>query len=104
MYVIKDNIKLKTKVCNNLFNRFMGFMFKRKINYGLCFPKCNSIHTFFMFKSIDVSMTDKYYNILYTYKNLKPNKIILPKKDVYYTFECPANKFKFNTNEKLKVK
>ena len=103
MYITKDNIKLKIKACNNIFNRFMGFMFKRKINYGLCFPKCNSIHTFFMFKPIDVIMTDKEYNILYTYKNLKPNKIILPKKNVYYTFELPVNKFDFKINEKVKV-
>ena len=104
MYIIKDNIKLKIKPCNNIFNRFLGLMFKKNIDYGLCFPKCNSIHTFFMKESIDVIMTDKDYNILYIFNNLKPNKIILPKKNVYYTFELPMNKFKFNINEKLKVK
>ncbi len=103
MYIVKDNIKLKIKTCNNLFNRFIGFMFKKKITYGLCFPKCNSIHTFFMFKPIDVIMTDKDYNVLYIYNNLKPNKIILPKKNVYYTFELPINRFDFKTNEKVKV-
>ena len=81
MYIIKDNIKLKIKVCNNIFNRFLGLMFKKNIDYGLCFPKCNSIHTFFMKIPIDVIMTDKNYNILYIFNNLKPNKIILPKKN-----------------------
>ena len=104
MYIIKDYKKLEIKVCNNLFNRFLGFMLKKNINYGLCFPKCNSIHTFFMLGPIDVIMTDKDYNILYTYEKLKPNKIILPKKNVYYTFELPINKFRFKINEKLKVK
>lgn len=104
MYIIKDNTKLKIKMCNNIFNRFLGLMFKKNINYGLCFPKCNSIHTFFMKESIDVIMTDKDYNILYIFNNLKPNKIILPKKNVYYTFELPINKFDLNINEKLKVK
>ena len=104
MYIIKDNVKLKIKVCNNIFNRFLGLMFKKNIDYGLCFPKCNSIHTFFMKIPIDVIMTDKDYNILYIFNNLKPNKIILPKKNVYYTFELPINKFKFNINEKLQVK
>lgn len=103
MYIIKNNIKLEIKVCNNFFNRLMGFMLKKNITCGLCFPKCNSIHTFFMFKPIDVIMTDKNYNILYIYTNLKPNKIILPKKNVYYTFELPINKFDFKTNEKVKV-
>jgi len=104
MYIIKDNKKLEIKICNNIFNRFLGFMFKKNINYGLCFPKCNSIHTFFMLIPIDVIMTDKEYNIMYIYNNLKPNKIILPKKNVYYTFELPVDKFNFNINEKLKVK
>ena len=103
MYIIKDNIKVKVKRCNNIFNRFLGFMFKKNINYGLCFPKCNSIHTFFMKESIDVIMTDKNYNILYIFKELKPNKIILPKKNIYYTFELPINKFNFKINEKIKV-
>ena len=103
MYILKDNIKLKLKICNNFFNRFIGLMFKKDFNYGLCFPKCNSIHTFFMKEEIDVIMTDKNYNILYVFKNFKPNKIILPKKSVYYTFELPINKFNFNINEKIKV-
>ena len=87
MYIIKDNVKFKIKPCNNIFNRFLGLMFKKNIDYGLCFPKCNSIHTFFMFQNIDIIMTDKNNNILYTRENMKPNRIILPKKNVYYTYE-----------------
>ena len=82
MYIIKNKTKINITICNNLFNRFIGFMFKRNIIYGLCFPRCNSIHTFFMLKPIDVIMTDKNYNILYIYKNFKPNKIILPQKSI----------------------
>ena len=104
MKLTKDNKSIELKLCTNFFNRFIGFMFKKKIDYCLCFPKCNSIHTFFMLKSIDIVMTDKDYKILYIYQNFKPNKIIFPKKNVYYTFELPINKFKFKINEKIKVK
>ena len=93
---------MKVKVCNNFFNRFKGFMFTKNINYGLCFPRCNSIHTIFMFKPIDVIMTDKDYKVLYIFKNVKPYRIILPKKNVYYTFEFPINKLDFRINEKIK--
>lgn len=103
MKIIKDNITINIKVCNNLFNRFKGFMFKKNINTPLVFPKCNSIHTFFMLKPIDIIMTDKNFNILYIYKKFKPWHIILFKKNVYYTFEFPINKYKFNINEKIKV-
>ena len=99
-----NKLNINIKICNKFHDRLFSLMFKKNINYGLCFPKCNSIHTFFMFENIDVIMTDKNYNILYIYKNLNPNKIILPKKNVYYTFELPINKFRFNINEKLKVK
>ena len=93
---------IEVKICNNFFNRFKGFMFTKNINHGLCFPKCNSIHTMFMLKPIDVVMTDINYKVLYIFKTVKPYRIILPKKGVYYTFEFPANKLNFKTNEKIK--
>ena len=102
MKIKTNEICLELKYCNNIFNRFKGFMFKKNIDYSLCFPKCNSIHTFFMLKPIDVIMTDKYYNILYIYKNLKPFKVIMPKKHVYYTFEFPINKVNFKINQNIK--
>ena len=103
MKIIKDKKSIEIQYCNNFFNRFKGFIFTKNINKCLCFPKCNSIHTIFMLEPIDVLMTDKNYNILYIFKNVKPYRIILPKKNVYYTFELPINKFKFKTNEKIKI-
>lgn len=76
---------------------------KKNIDIILCFPKCNSIHTFFMKCPIDIIMTDKNYKILFIYKNLKKNKIILPKKNVYYTFEMPINVFNFDVGEMLNI-
>lgn len=102
MTIKYDNETIKIKVCNNIFNKFTGLMFKKTIDKNLCFTKCNSIHTFFMFQPIDVVMTDKNYKILYIYKNLKPWKFILPKKNVYYTFEFPIKKFNFKVNEIIK--
>ena len=104
MKIVKDKESLELKYCNSFFSRLKGLMFKKNINYCLCFPRCRCIHTFFMLKPIDVIMTDKYYNILYIYEKFKPWKIILPKKNVYYTFEFPINKFNFKTNEKLHIK
>lgn len=76
--------------CDSLLKRIKGFMFvKKKITYGLAFKKCNAIHTFFMYQPIDIIMTDINDKIIYTHKGLKPNKIILPKKSVRYTYELP---------------
>ena len=103
MKLENNNKSIDLTICNNFFDRFKGFMFEKKIDKCLCFPKCNSIHTFFMLKPIDVIMTDKNYKIIYIYKNIKPYKFILPKKDVYYTFELPTKTFEFKINEKIKV-
>ncbi len=94
---------MEIKYCKTFFSRLKGLMFKTNFNYALCFPKCNSIHTFFMKEKIDIYMTDRDYNIIYIKKNLKPYRIILPKKNVYYTFEFPTNTVNYNINEKIKV-
>ena len=91
------------KECKNFFNRLKGFMLKKNINTCLYFNHCNSIHTFFMKENIDVLLCDKNNTILYYYKNLKPNKIILPKKGVTKIFELPTNYFNFKEKEKVKI-
>lgn len=83
-------MKLKIIRCTTMKSRLIGFMGARKIDKILCFPKCNSVHTFFMKSNIDIYMTDKNNKILFIFKNVKKNKIILPKKGVYYTYETPV--------------
>ena len=103
MKLIYENKEIKLIECKSFYNRLMGFMFKKNINNALLFNKCNSIHTFFMKENIDLIMCDKDNNILYFYKNLKKNKVILPKKNVYKVFETPGNYFDIKINTKMKV-
>jgi uncharacterized membrane protein (UPF0127 family) len=95
---MKINVKqlnIKVSACNKWYQKLIGFMFKKKkITNGLIFYKCNAIHTFFMYQPIDVVMTDINNNILFTFENLLPNKIILPKKGVYNTYELPVGTIK----------
>lgn len=78
----------KIKEAKTFFQKLKGLMFKKNFDYILKF-KTNGIHTFFMKTKIDVVLTDKNGKILYIYKSLKPNRIILPKKHVTYTYEMP---------------
>lgn len=89
MKIIISNKEIPLYVVNNYFKRLTGLMFKKNIDYALLFKKCNGIHTFFMKEDIDVILTDKNNNILYIYPNLKPWRIILPKKNVFNTYELP---------------
>lgn len=104
MHIDFNRKNLPIVYCDTFIKRLIGMSFKRKKKeYIYCFPKCNSIHTFFMFQNIDVIMTDKNNNILYMYQNIKPNHIILPKKKVYYTYEFSHNNdlYNFFKNSKM---
>lgn len=40
------------------------------------FPKCNSIHTYFMKESIDIIGLDENNEVIYKYENLPKNKVV----------------------------
>ena len=87
--------------CKSFYKRFMGFMGKRNITNALLFDRCSSIHTFFMKESIDVIMCDSDNMVLYYYKTLGKNKVILPKKGVRKVFETPSNYFDIEIGKKM---
>ncbi len=99
MYLKIGNKKIEIEVANTFWRRLKGFLFVLEpIETGLCYPHCRSIHTYMMCQPIDIVMTDKNYTILYLYSHFRSEKIIFPKKKVYYTFELPLG-----CCEKLKV-
>ena len=103
MKLIYHEKTINLKECTSFFDRFKGFMFKKKIDIALLFNHCNSIHTFFMYQNIDVIMCDKNNTILYYYKDLGKNRIILPKKKVTKVYETPANYFDIKVQDKMEV-
>ena len=104
MKLVHNNKEISLIECKTFYSRFKGFMLKKNINKSLLFNHCNSIHTFFMLENIDVIMCDKSNKVLYLYKNLTKNKIILPKKGVAKVFETPNNYFNLKTNDRLEIK
>lgn len=89
MKVIVNNKEIKLILADSFFKSLKGFMFLENINYCLRF-KTNSIHTFFMKEKIDIIMTNKNNKVLYIFKNVEKNKIII-RKDAYFTYEFPNN-------------
>ena len=90
--------------CKSFFSRLKGFMFTKNIDKALLFDRCNSIHTFFMKENIDVIMCDNDNKVLFVYKDLTKNKIILPKKGVRKVFETPSGYFDIKINERMIIK
>ena len=96
--------KIKIYEAKTFKQRLFGLMFKKNINYALLFKNCNSIHTFFMKENIDVIMCDSNNNILFFYKDLPKNKIILPKTGVSKVFETPSGYFDIEIGKKMIIK
>lgn len=104
MKLIYNNKEITLVECKTFFSRFKGFMLQKNIDKALLFNNCNSIHTFFMKQNIDVILCNKNNEILYYYKNLPPNKIILGKNNVHKVFELPVQCFDIQLNERLEIK
>ena len=104
MKLIYNNKEIDIYECKTFFTRLKGFMFCNKIDKALLFNKCNSIHTFFMKKNIDVIMCNKDNLVLYYYHNLGNNKIIWPKHGVVKVIELPVNYFNIKINDKIIIK
>lgn len=92
---------MEIREAKGFINKLKGLMFVKEFDYILKF-KTNGIHTFFMKINIDVVLTDKMGKVLYVYNNLKPNKIILPKKNVVYTYEMPSGSNMYKVGEIIK--
>ncbi len=104
MKLIYENKDIDLYECKAFFSRLKGFMFTKNIDKALLFDRCNSIHTFFMKENIDVIMCDKYNRVLFFYKDLSRNKVILPKKGVTKVFETPSGYFDVKINERMIIK
>lgn len=90
MKVLINNQTIILDKADTILKRFFGLMGKKNIKNGLFFPKCNSIHTFFMKENIDIIMIDKTKKIVLLKTNVQKNKITY-KKEAYHTIELPKN-------------
>lgn len=97
MYTIINDKKYDIIVMNTFFKRFKGLMFKQEpIKDIYLFPRCSSIHTYFMKQNIDVCIIDKNCCITFIKQNVERGNIIIKKG--YSTLEMPLN-----TCNKLKI-
>lgn len=104
MYILLNNKKIKIKDCIKYKDRLLGLMFKKNINEGLLFKKCNSIHTFFMFENIDVIGLDNNDIVVGYKKNLKPYKFLMVK-GAKKIIELPCNSINEDIlNKEIKFK
>lgn len=82
----------KLNMATNFFTRFMGLMGKSGIpsDEALFFPKCNSIHTFFMRFPIDVVFVSESGEVVEVLESLGAWRMLLPRRRVKHTIELKA--------------
>lgn len=76
MYLTIGKNKYKIIKATSFIKRLIGLIGKTNIDYGILFPNCNSIHTYFMKENIDIIGLDENNEVIYKYQNLQKNQII----------------------------
>lgn len=96
MYLKTNNKTYEIIKAETFRQRLCGLIGKTNINFGMLFPKCNSIHTYFMKENIDIIGLDENNEVIYKYENLDKNRIIKINNDIKKTsiLELPANSSK----------
>ncbi len=95
-----NNQEIEIKKATNFKDRLLGLMGKTNITYGILFPNCNAIHTFFMKENIDVIGLNENNQVIYIYRDVPKNKIVKVSEEPKKTsiLEIPKN-----TSQKLYI-
>ncbi|MBP7791726.1 MAG: DUF192 domain-containing protein [Candidatus Goldbacteria bacterium] len=90
MVLLKNGIKIidNVEIADNFFKRTKGLLGKKSVKdgYGMFFPSCNFIHTFFMQTGIDVVMVDGNFKVVYVRRSMRPFDVAFCPEAVH-TFE-----------------
>lgn len=87
-------------VADSFYKRLTGLIGKENIDFGMLFPKCNSIHTYFMKENIDVVGLDENNEVIYKYENLDKNRVI---KINYNSKKTSILELPANSSKKIKI-
>jgi uncharacterized membrane protein (UPF0127 family) len=84
----------KLSIATTFIPRFLGLMGRAGIadNEALLFPKCNSIHTFFMRFPIDVIFVGEDGTVVEVISKLGGWRMLLPRRRVKHTIEMRAGR------------
>lgn len=83
-------------IATSFFSRFLGLMGKKSLseNFAVYFPRCSSIHTFFVRIPLDVIFVDANKKVIKIIESLQPWKVIPPIKGAKDVFEMKTGEIK----------
>jgi uncharacterized protein len=92
LFINGNNANISVKIAQGFVDKLIGLMFSKKAGAsGLILSGCNSIHTFFMFYSIDIFFLDNNNGVVKKIAGLKPWRIVLPVKNAVKVIEIPSH-------------
>ena len=92
----------EANVADSFLTKLTGIMFKRNFPYrALLFRDCFWIHSFFCLVNFHIVFLDKNFNVIRTFYNVSPNKILPPVFNSKYVIEYFDENIKFSIGEKL---
>lgn len=91
-------------VADSFLTKLQGIMFKKNFSYrALLFKDCFWMHSFFCFVNFHIVFLDKNFNVIETFYNVKPNKILPPIWDAKFVIEFFDSSIIFKKGEQLKL-
>src|SRR4051812_38799906 len=84
----------KCRVARDFLSRFLGLMGRKRIatDEALLFPRCNSIHTFFMRFPIDIVFVGADGTVVDVVEGLRPWRLLMPRAKAKHTVEIAARR------------
>lgn len=104
--VLRDNKDMifECAIADSFFTKLLGLMFKRSFPYkALLFRDCYWMHSFCCLVNFHIVFLDENFNVLKTFYDVKPNKILPPIFKSRYVIEFFDSSIKFKTGEKIIV-
>ncbi len=93
MWLKLNGKKIMFKNATDFKTRLLGLMGQKNIDYGILFPNCNAVHTFFMKENIDILGLNEENQVIFIYRDVPKNKIVKVSEETKKTsiLELPKN-------------
>ena len=102
VFLSSGDVILDARVANSFFSKLIGIMFQRHFPYSaLVFTNCYWMHSFFCFVSFHIVFLDKNFNVIKTFYDVKPNKILSPILNSKYVIEFFDSNIKFKEGDRV---
>lgn len=87
------------------FQRLQGLQFRRAIpdDAGLLLAPCNSVHTCFVFFSLDIALLDAKGTVLAVHRDVRPWRAIMPVRGAHAVLETAAGRLSVEAGDVLAI-